>query len=135
VTRRLEIEGRTYELRPWTPADGEPMSFRLLKIAVGVGGAEDDVNSVLARVTEKDFADLRDLVVRYTDIVTRDPSTGEELVRPLARHREELAGRYQDLLALVVAHLQHEFGPFFSSLPTVLGSVFGKTKRATAAGS
>ena len=128
---RVEIDGRVYELRPWSPADGEPMAFRLLRIAVGVGGEQGNVEGILARVTDKDFTDLRDLVIRYTDIVERDSVTGEELVVPLQRQREALAGRYQDLLALCLGHLRHEFGPFFSSLPTVLGGGVRKTAAGT----
>lgn len=130
MTRRIEIEGRVYELRPWTPADGELTAFRLLKIATGGDATDDGISGLLARVSDKDFADLRDLVVKYTDVVTRDQDTGEELVRPLAKNRTEIQGRYQDLLALVAGHVQHEFGPFFSSLPTVLGSAIGKKTTA-----
>lgn len=128
MTRRIEIEGREYELRPWTPADGELMAFRLLKIVVAEG--KEGISDVLSGVSDKDFVDLRDLVVKYTDVVTRDPETGEELVRPLSKNRSEIQGRYQDLLALVAGHVRHEFGPFFSSLPTVLGSAVGKQKTA-----
>lgn len=128
--RRIEVEGRVYELRAWTPQDGEPMAFRLLRLAA-TGAEGDGISAVLAQVSDKDFADLRDLALKYTDAVSRDPSTGEDLIVPLLRSREALRGRYQDLIAIIVGHLEHEFGPFFSSLPTLFGSAIRRMKQAS----
>lgn len=129
--RRITVEDRTYGLRSWSTTDGDVWAFRLMALAVS--NASDDQDGAAARlmtaITEKDFVAFRDACLKYTDIVEIHEETGEELVRPLAKNREALRGKYFDLFSIMKGHIGHEFSPFLNSLGRLLVADAG-TKRA-----
>jgi hypothetical protein len=134
--RRIVMGDRTYELDLWAVADGDVWAFRLLQLAMVGAGATDESETVsmgklLESVKPEDFIAFRDACLKYTSLVER-AEDGEELVRELSKSREAMRGRYADTLAILTAHIQHEFAPFLISAGTILGG--GKKKAAAKPG-
>lgn len=127
------VEDRTYGLRSWSTTDGDVWAFRLMAIVVSnvsEGAEQGDAARLMSAVTEKDFTSFRDACLKYTDVIEVDEN-GDELVRPLAKNREALRGKYFDLFSIMKGHIAHEFSPFLNSLGRLLVADAGTKKAAS----
>ena len=67
------------------------------------------------------FEAFADTCEKYTDLVMRDES-GSERIQPLSKVSEmHMRGRYVDMVALMRAHVEAQFGAFFGRLGELLG--------------
>ena len=122
---RLDVDGHTYWLRPWSQRDGARWLFRLLKVAssaIAVGavtrGTELEViGSSLGAIDDDMFEEFAKVVYRQTDVEI-DRGKRVELEKVVAVH---LRGRHHVLMALIQAHIKREFGGFFGKVPALLG--------------
>jgi hypothetical protein len=124
--KRIAIGEATYELTPWRFEDASLWAFRFLRWVGMVGGlvgnAKSDLEALMAVIAvlkESDFIALRDQVVKQTRLVT--PENPNETI-PLDA-QVHLSGRLLVLVALIRAHLEGEFAPFFDGLGSVLGKL------------
>lgn len=113
--KRIEIKGTAYRLRPWAYEDGASWLFRLTQVAIGGMGQHASENAaiaaVLSKVTEKDFAELRAVCAKYTELVVRSDEGVEEFVQ--LKESVHLRGKYGAMVALLKAHIEAEFADFF----------------------
>lgn len=121
----VEIAGRTFRLRPWSPDDGDRWFFRIMRAALALMGDHASDNAallaLLTMVDEDTFIALRDVCLKYTDLIGKDEQ-GRETVILLAKNREPLRGRYDELVALMREHVMARFaGPFLRSAASLAG--------------
>lgn len=136
---RIEIDGATYELAPWSLEDGRRWLFRLARILApvltssGVVSSKSDaernaaaaaaIGVALETIDDATFLAFADTIERYTSLVTRN-ERGEELINGLTSIRTVyMRGRYYELLELGRAHLQREYADFFGRLVRQLGQL------------
>jgi hypothetical protein len=125
--RRLDVDGTTYRLRPWSYKDGRRWLFRLVTIAASARASASvsemaAVGKLLEELDERTFEELCDTCERYTDVVSMDG--GREGLVPLTKIvATHMPGRYVDLGMLLRAHLEAEFAPFFSRVGEVFAGL------------
>ncbi|MEM9407172.1 MAG: phage tail assembly chaperone [Acidobacteriota bacterium] len=124
--RRITIGDHVYQLRPWAYADGRKWLYRFGQLAAHAGAAskvesdEAAIGKLLEALGEDRFAELCNTVEQYTDLV--QVSGGVEKVQPLSSvSAAHMRRRYLDLVKLLKAHVEEEFGDFFAGLGVVLG--------------
>ncbi len=120
---RVEIDGTTYILKPWGYEDGTRWAFRLSRLGATALGAHPSntaaIAALLGEITEEDFVALRNVVMKHTEIEVTDD---HERTKPVALDPQvNLKGRLHVVAALMKAHLEREFAPFFSRLGELLG--------------
>lgn len=119
----VEIGERRFRLRPWSPDDGDRWFFRIMRVAVALMGNHADEGAamvaLLTTIDEDTFLALRDVCLKYTDLLGKDEQ-GRETVTLLAKNKEPLRGRYDELVALMREHIVARFaGPFLRSAETL----------------
>lgn len=116
---RVEINGRTYQLRPWGVDDGHLWCFRVLRIMTAAAAEHGNegaaILAVLQAVDEKTFMDFRDVCMKYTDLIGED-AQGRETVQQLSRIKEHLRGEYAALMRLLRAHITEQFSAPFAEI-------------------
>lgn len=135
-SKRVEIGGRTYQLRPWGVDDGHRWFFRVLKLMTAAAAEHGDeaaaIMAVLQGVDEQTFMEFRDVCCKYTDLVGED-SQGRETVQQLARIKDHLRGDFVTLMRLLRAHVEEQFsGPFVEIARELRGAQAGDEARPKA---
>lgn len=127
VQIEVEIQGDAWLLvcKPWPYKVGRRWLTRFVKILGGLAGGTRDVKDIgvddlLDRIPETTLDALIDECEKQTACVGPD---GKAV--PFAKLSPLLATRYDITLRLVGEHLRLNFGPFFSSLGSVLADLTG----------
>jgi hypothetical protein len=121
---RIELDGQTYQLRPWADKDAKSWTRPLASLffhPTQTIWPLGTVGHAVANLDGPTWDALSTLVEKYTDVVSVDDK-GEKVV-PLANVAAvHMQGRLPTLIGLVSAHMEREFGPFFEELMRVLGA-------------
>ena len=120
---RVEIDGHTYQLRPWGWQDARQWGFRLFSLFVKNPGDKSSftagsVGGALANLDASTYEAYCGLVEKYTDLVSEDGTAIRPLSTVASKH---MCGRMPTWLHLLRLHTEREFGPFFDALRSVLG--------------
>lgn len=121
---RVHVGEDDYSLRPWGSEESIGWLFDILKaIGAALGNHPSQLAAVMAVIHGLDratFLAFRKAVLKYTDLVTPDPS-GRERVQNLATVAEvHLQRKPTQLVQLMIEHVKLEFLPFFVDLPALL---------------
>ncbi len=117
AAKRVTISGQQYNLRPWSPDDGDSWFFRLSQVALSAAiGASSNAKAAAMLAAWQGmpvamFMELRNVCIEYTDLI--GDADGKETILPLREHKGILRGQFADLLNLISEHVELMFaGPF-----------------------
>jgi hypothetical protein len=128
----VQIDGETYQLRPWSVGDGNRWWFILggafLQLASQVrlgadgkptlGGSDVQAMGMIAGTLSVDqLLEFGQMCLGYTDLVGAD-SQGRETVVPLSSMPMHLRGRQDVLTQLMISHGRASFGGPLQRLTT-----------------
>lgn len=124
---RVEIDGVKYELREWSPDDGERWLARLL-VAFGrstgsFGSEAAAIGAIFGALDEATILDFWTTCRKYTARIGEDDRKGhegEETVLLLDR-KPRIAVPYFAMFTLMREHAEGQYSDFFARLPELLG--------------
>jgi hypothetical protein len=127
--RRIDIDGVTYELREWSPEDGERWLMRFVTVLGKNAGAflseRIAVGAVLGAIDEQLLLDFWSTCRKYTariGVDDRPNHEGEETVLILDRNgKSRFAVPYFAMFKLMREHAEGQYSDFFARLGELLG--------------
>lgn len=125
--REIEIDGVTYELRPWSTDDGERWLVRLIVIfgrGAGAFASEGEtIGALLGTLDEQTVLGFWETCRKYTVRIGADDRKGHEGERTelVLDRKPRAAIPYFAMFKLMREHAEGQYGDFFGRLPELLG--------------